>query len=93
MEVLSAALTNEAREAFVRVDVLPHLSPQPVESTADTKYQNLVVGFKYFTYGTDPVKLIPARWGEAVIVSPKTGPSAGMKLTTPGGRPASRQIL
>lgn len=45
------------------------------------------------THGTDPVKLIPAKWGDAVIVSPKTGPSAGTKLTTPGGTPASRIIL
>lgn len=26
-------------------------------------------------------------------MSPNTGPSQGMKLTTPGGRPASRMIL
>lgn len=44
-------------------------------------------------YGTDPVKLIPAKCGEAVIVSPNTGPSAGTKLTTPAGMPASRIIL
>lgn len=36
---------------------------------------------------------MPAKWGEAVIVSPKTGPSAGTKFTTPGGTPASKQIL
>lgn len=46
-----------------------------------------------YTYGTEPVKLIPAKCGEAVIVSPNTGPSAGTKLTTPGGTPASRIIL
>lgn len=45
------------------------------------------------SYGTDPVKLIPAKCGEAVIVSPKTGPSAGTKLTTPAGTPASLMIL
>lgn len=45
------------------------------------------------TNGTEPVKLMPARCGEAVIVSPNTGPSAGMKLTTPAGTPASRIIL
>lgn len=44
-------------------------------------------------YGTDPVKLMPAKCGEAVIVSPNTGPSAGTKLTTPAGTPASRIIL
>lgn len=45
------------------------------------------------TYGTDPVKLIPAKCGDAVMVSPNTGPSEGIKLTTPGGTPASRIIL
>lgn len=45
------------------------------------------------TYGTEPVKLMAARCGDAVIVSPKTGPSAGTKLTTPSGTPASRMIL
>lgn len=45
------------------------------------------------TYGTEPVKLMPAKCGEAVIVSPNTGPSAGMKFTTPAGTPASRIIL
>lgn len=35
------------------------------------------------------MKLIPAKWGEEVMVSPNTGPSAGTKLTTPGGTPAS----
>ena len=45
------------------------------------------------TYGTEPVKLIPAKWGDAVMVSPNTGPSAGTKLTTPSGTPASRIIL
>lgn len=44
-------------------------------------------------YGTDPVKLMPAKCGEAVIVSPNTGPSAGTKLTTPAGTPASLIIL
>lgn len=34
-----------------------------------------------------------ARCSEAVIVSPNTGPSAGTKLTTPSGTPASRMIL
>lgn len=41
------------------------------------------------SYGTDPVKLMPDKYGEAVIVSPNTGPSAGTKLTTPAGTPAS----
>lgn len=36
---------------------------------------------------------MPAKCGEAVMVSPKTGPSAGTKLTTPSGTPASRIIL
>jgi hypothetical protein len=45
------------------------------------------------THGTLPVKLMPAKYLEAVMVSPKTGPSAGTKLTTPGGTPASRHTL
>jgi len=32
---------------------------------------------------------MPDKCGDAVIVSPNTGPSAGIKLTTPGGTPAS----
>lgn len=44
-------------------------------------------------YGTLPVKLIAARWGEEVTASPKTGPSAGRNWTTLGGRPASRRAL
>lgn len=51
------------------------------------------IGIVHSSYGTDPVKLMPARCGDAVIVSPKTGPSAGTKLITPGGTPASRIIL
>lgn len=36
---------------------------------------------------------MPAKCVEAVIVSPNTGPSAGIKFTTPAGTPASRIIL
>lgn len=32
---------------------------------------------------------MPDKYGEAVIVSPNTGPSDGTKLTTPDGTPAS----
>lgn len=39
------------------------------------------------------MKLRQARFLLEVTVSPKTGPSEGTKLTTPGGTPASRQIL
>lgn len=45
------------------------------------------------TYAELPVKLIPARSGESVTVSPNSGPGAGTKLTTPGGNPASLNIL
>lgn len=45
------------------------------------------------TYAELPVKLIPARSGESVIVSPNSGPAAGTKLITPGGTPASLNIL
>jgi hypothetical protein len=44
------------------------------------------------TYGTDPVKLIPLKCGDFVMASPNTGPSAGTKLTTPSGTPASLMI-
>lgn len=54
---------------------------------------NIIVDILLFAYGTDPVKLMPAKCVEAVIVSPKTGPSAGIKFTTPAGTPASRIIL
>lgn len=56
-----------------------------LQLTLCTQYRN--------THGTDPVKLIPARSGDPVIAFPKTGPSAGTKLTTPGGTPASVMIL
>lgn len=36
---------------------------------------------------------MPAKKGDFVIDLPNTGPSAGTKLTTPGGTPASRIIL
>ena len=39
------------------------------------------------------MKLIPARSGESVTVSPNSGPGAGTKFTTPGGNPASLKIL
>ena len=45
------------------------------------------------THSVPPVKAIAARWGELVIVSPKSGPRQGTKLHTPSGRPASRKIL
>ena len=45
------------------------------------------------TYAELPVKLMPARSGESVTVSPKRGPGAGTKFTTPGGIPASLKIL
>lgn len=47
------------------------------------------ININQIPYGTDPVKLIPDKCWEAVIASPKTGPSAGTKLTTPAGTPAS----
>ncbi len=36
---------------------------------------------------------MPAKSGDFVMTSPNTGPSAGTKLMTPGGTPASRRIL
>lgn len=49
--------------------------------------------YENFHYLTLPVKLTPARCGDFVMTSPKTGPSAGTKLMTPGGSPASLKIL
>lgn len=48
---------------------------------------------KHGSYGTLPVKLIPAKCSEEVMVSPKTGPSAGTNWMMLGGRPHSRRIL
>jgi hypothetical protein len=39
------------------------------------------------------VKLIPAKNGDFVIVSPKTGPSAGTKFTTPSGTPVKNKKI
>lgn len=44
------------------------------------------------THAVLPVKLMAARCSDAKTVSPKTGPSAGKKLITPGnGREARRR--
>ena len=53
----------------------------------------MYVMYIFVSYGTDPVKLIAANSGCEVMTFPKTGPSAGTKLTTPSGNPASRKIL
>ena len=47
----------------------------------------------YKSHLTLPVKLTPAKCGELVMTSPNTGPSAGTKLMTPAGRPASLKML
>jgi len=59
-------------------------------NTLVTSHSNLEL---FVTYCTLPVKFIPARSLEEVIVSPNTGPSAGTKLITPAGTPASLNIL
>uniref|UniRef100_A0A1A9UJU5 Uncharacterized protein n=1 Tax=Glossina austeni TaxID=7395 RepID=A0A1A9UJU5_GLOAU len=43
--------------------------------------------------GTEPVKLMPANSLELVMAFANVGPSAGTKLTTPSGTPASLIIL
>lgn len=93
MIVLAPALADQTREVDVAVDVLAHLLPQTLErpETQPETIRLIDIPTRQ-TYGTLPVKLMPARCGEAVMASPKTGPSAGMKLTTPGGTPASLQI-
>ena len=35
------------------------------------------------TYSTLPVKLIPAKWGDFVMLSPNVFPEDGIKFTTP----------
>lgn len=35
------------------------------------------------TYSTLPVKLIPAKWGDFVMLSPNVCPEDGIKFTTP----------
>lgn len=65
------------------------ISPRSEANSGWQSLQTLQADYGLHTYGTDPVKLIPAKWGEEVMVSPNTGPSAGTKLTTPGGTPAS----
>lgn len=41
----------------------------------------------HWNVGTDPVKLMAARCGLAVIVGPKTFPFDGKNEITPGGMP------
>lgn len=38
---------------------------------------------KNITYSTLPVKLIPAKWGDFVMLSPNVCPDDGRKFTTP----------
>lgn len=45
------------------------------------------------TYRTDPLKLMPLRWMDWVIVVAKVGPSSGTKLTTPGGTAISPTVV
>lgn len=37
----------------------------------------------HVTYSTLPVKLIPAKWGDFVMLSPNVCPDDGIKFTTP----------
>jgi len=48
---------------------------------------------QHFTNSALPVKLTPARWYDVLITWPNTRPADGTKLITPGGMPASRNIL
>lgn len=54
---------------------------------------NVYLCGQWITHLADPVKLIAASIGDFSTVSPKTGPSAGTKLITPPGTPASLSIL
>lgn len=121
--VLATTFANESREVFVRRNVFTNLPPQTIKRSAkgdkilnyDESSTKLHSSESKLTYGTDPVKLMPAKWGDyrknakkvssshtnekcfplftCTIVSPNTGPSAGIKFTTPGGTPASRITL
>ena len=71
----------------------PHIYSRPLYlNMLHMKHTDLPINLSD-TYFVLPVKLIPANNGDLVIVLPKTGPSAGTKFMTPGGRPASRRIL
>lgn len=100
--VFATTFADQTREVHVFRNIFAHLTPQTCECSRKKKIPKYYgfkkkkkskISLKRFTYGTDPVKLMPAKCGEAVIVSPNTGPSAGTKLTTPAGTPASRIIL
>uniref|UniRef100_A0A1B0BYD0 Uncharacterized protein n=1 Tax=Glossina palpalis gambiensis TaxID=67801 RepID=A0A1B0BYD0_9MUSC len=59
--------------------------------SSSTRFRRLANGRAII--GTEPVKLIPANSVELVTTLPNVGPSAGTKLTTPSGTPASLIIL
>lgn len=94
MVIFTATFTNQSGEIDVIAEIRAYLCPESLEcskyKTIETQRIELVMAV---AYGTLPVKLIPAKCFELVMVSPKTGPSAGTKLTTPAGTPASLQIL
>lgn len=96
MIILASTFSDKTGEVPVYVDILADLPPEGGEGAARKLVRNFYVrmvtlGKRGSAYGTLPVKLMPARSGDAVIALPKTGPSAGTKFTTPGGTPASRQ--
>lgn len=79
--IFTTTLADETWEILVVVDVLTNLTPQAIEgSEKKIKALDTSKALKWITYGTEPVKLIPLKYGDEVIASPKTGPSAGMKF-------------
>jgi len=48
---------------------------------------------QHFTNSALPVKFTPARWYDELMTWPNKLPDDGIKLITPAGRPASRNIL
>lgn len=60
--------------------------------TAPFPYTTVPYPIPARTYGTLPVKLMPQRCSELVIMSPNVGPSAGTNWIMLGGKPASRRM-
>lgn len=65
MVILAAALADQTREVLVELDVVTHLTPQAMESSARRRgIENLIRKLfkeseKFETHGTLPVKLMP----------------------------------
>ena len=92
----------EHKAVLVCVNVLSNLPPQHFECPAQENpitntpsHPSLLLSFPSLslTHFALPVKVRAARSGEEVTTLPNRGPSAGRKLITPSGTPASSKIL